>query len=238
MLSRKTTARNKGLLTLAGIAGLVLATASPAFAAQVISGAGVGTGWDFPSGANPPIDCLGAPLIGSIAGDQIVLTDTGTYTGTNPAGVSVAVFTGETRVTINIGPHVISPAGVSPTCLPHPAPVPIVSVTVRDTATNGGLVSCNSTASPANLYTRVSSAVNFTFQSDCTIVGNTLNIGTTVHANPTFHTISGTMNPCDVPPFFDNENPECNPPVATRPNGSGSHLVVTYSAAGVLPTVP
>jgi hypothetical protein len=182
-------------------------------AAQTITGAGAGTGWEYPQ-SDIIQDCVG-PLVGMISGDQIVLDDTGTYTGTNPSGTAIAVYTGPSTVTINIGPHVISPAGVGPDCTTPIGPVRSVSGTVTGS------------------YVRVNNAVNFTLQGACTIVGNTAPLGTaTVHADPTVHAITGTMNPCALPPLFV-PNPEC----AANPN-AGSHLVTTYQAAGVLPTVP
>jgi hypothetical protein len=207
---------------LAGVPSLLISAANPALAAQVVSGAGAGTGWEYPAG-DIIQDCLG-PLVGLISGDQIVLDHTGTYTGTNPAGVAIAVYTGPSTVTINVGQHAISPAGVGPSCATPLGPVP-VSATVAGTST-GGSVSCTGSGN----YVRVNSAVTFAFTGPCTIAGNTGGLMATVHGATTAHSVTGTMNPCAVPPLFI-PNPEC----AANPD-AGSHLVTTYAAAGA--TVP
>jgi hypothetical protein len=201
-------------------------------AAQTITGAGTGDGWEYPQ-SDIVSNCIGVDpigLVGMITGDTIVINDTGTYTGTNPSGTAIAVYSGPSTVTITVGPHVISPAGVGPSCTVPVGPVMNATATVSGSAPGGGSVSCPSNTAT---YTRVNNAVTFTLQGDCTIVGNTPPLGTaTVHANPTFHVISGTMNPCALPPLFI-PNPEC----ASNPD-AGSHLTTTYTAAGVLPTVP
>lgn len=214
------------LAVLAAVPTLVLGAAQPAMAAQTITGAGAGTGWEYPE-SDITQDCLG-PFVGLISGAEIVLDHTGTYTGTNPSGTAIAVYTGPSTVTITVGEHAISPGGVGPNCLTPVGPVPIEKATVTGSSGGGGSVSCTSTT---GTYVRVNSAVTFEFRGACTIVGNTPPLGSaTVHGTTTAHSITGTMNPCAVPPLFI-PNPEC----AANPD-AGSHLVTTYAAAGA--TVP
>jgi len=220
------------MAVLAAVPSIVLAAAHPALAAQVIGGVGAGTGWEYASDITS--DCALPPLTGNVSTDHFVITDTGTYTGTNPSGTGIAQYTGSTTVVLDVAAHVISPAGVGPSCSLPVGPVTITGATVDGTDSFMGVagsVHCTIVAgSPASVYTRVNNVVAFSFVSDCTIKGNTGLLTATVHANPTVHSITGTMNPCDLPfpPFL--HNPECD--VNNPGDGPSSHLVVAYTASG------
>lgn len=206
------------LAVLAAVPTLILGAAQPAMAAQTITGAGAGTGWEYPEEID--VECIGQ-LVAEMPSDLIVLDHTGTYTGTNPSGTAIAVYTGPTKVTINVGRHAISPAGVGPSCGVPLGPVGMTATVTGSSA--GGSVSC----SGSGTYVRVNNAVTFAFTGPCTIVGNTPPLGSaTVHGATTAHSVTGTMNPCAMPPLFI-PNPECS-----GNTDAGSHLVTTYAAAG------
>ena len=211
------------LAVLAAVPTLVLGAIQPAMAAQIITGAGSGAGWEYPH-SDIIQECNG-PLVGLISGADIVLDHTGTYTGTNPSGTAVAVYTGPSTVTITVGQHAISPSGVGPSCATPVGPVPM-SASVTGSS-GGGTVNCIASGT----YVRVNSAVAFHLTGPCTIVGNTAPLGSaTVHGPTTTQSITGTMSACSGPPLFIID-PEC----AANPD-AGSHLVTTYAAAVV--TVP
>lgn len=241
--------RKKGLMALIAITSLVMITADPALAAQTVAGAGGGSGWEYPSAAFAPCD-PNDPGFGpaEVGPATFELLHTGTYSGANSAGVQIALFTGLTKVTIGVAAHVISPAGAGPDCAVPLGPVPITSMRVESVPPISGSTGGVDCTLNSGTYTRVSSAVNFTSTGTCTVKGNTGLLTANVTASPTAHTITGTMNPCAVPPFFI-ENPECTaayngtttppgPPVARDANGdplAGSHLVTTYQAGGAQP---
>lgn len=231
--------RNKGLVALFAIASLSLVTANPALAVQTVTGTGAGDGWEYPQPNTgtcfslPPLPPV--PLM--VPSDHFELSHVGTFDAADTSPLKKAVYVGPTDVVIDVAAHVFAPQGVGPDCVQSLGPVTVTGVTVSGT-TGGvvpGNVSCTyntGTAMGNGIWTRVVSAVNFTLPLTCTIQGNTGLASDTVTGVTTFLTITGTMNPCDLPPTFNNNNPECNPPIATRPANAGSHLITTYTAAG------
>jgi hypothetical protein len=234
----KAKVRNSGLVALLGIGSLLLVTAAPALAAQTITGAGAGTGWEYPPGFDPaPCGPLPLPpLPGSVPGDHFEVNNAaGTFAATNaPGNATIALYTGPSDVVIDVGTHVISAAGVGPSCAQPIGLVPITSASLTSpnvTLVPGGPAGHVACSFPTGTYARASSAVNFILTGTCSVKGNDPVLGANVASVPTTLTITGTMNPCDVPPLFLVENPECT--AAGRPATAGSHLITTYAAAGV-----
>lgn len=251
MFVPKARSTNVGLLTLFTVASLLLVTAGPALAQQVVVGAGGGTGWEWSRQSEPSPDCL--PVAGAISGTDIVLEHTGTFAAVDANGLTVALYVGPTTVRIDIDSHVISPAGVGPSCLLPVGPVPIDNAHIDSPPVgqvNGGVVDCDFTD---GVYERVTSVVAFQLlPGSCTIKGNQevitddngdpilLDLTFQVTNAPTLVNIAGTMNPCDIPvvpvgpfPIFVS-NPECDldPPPSSEPPDPSSHLVTTYEAVG------
>lgn len=262
----------RGLVASVAAGGLLFAIAAPASATQVDAGAGAGTGWEVPlSDPNPcptpppanmipPVDMIYPNVVGSIDGSDFDLRHIGTLVGFDDDGNRVAVYSGELDFHIEVGEHVISPAGTSPDCpvvgnpIFHPFPTSIESASVTGNSTllsNTGSVNCNTLqGNPAgNNYIRVNNAVAFTLTLSCNITGNVpvaMQPNTVSGARTTF-TVVGTMNICNlVPPLEDEspQNPECTElsagggPLNLPPEpagGAGSHLVTTYIAAGEIP---
>jgi hypothetical protein len=208
-------------LAVLAIPTLVLGIAHPVFGAQAITGTGTGSGWAYPDGFIVQDCSLGIPLTGLLQGEQIVLDHVGTYTGTNPSGTALAVYAGPTRVTINVGQHATSPAGVGPSCATQIGPVPMTATVTG--GSGGGSVSCSGSGN----YARVGSAVTVAFTGPCTLVGNTPPGSATVHGAVTAHVITGSTSPCTGPFVVD---AAC----AANPD-AGWHLVTSYVAAAATP---
>jgi hypothetical protein len=221
---------HRGFVAVAA-AGLTVAIAGPAYSQiPATVGAGAGTGWEYPGAEGDP--CF-PPIVNGVElpGATFELSHYGTYVSAPATGVPVAAYLGPTDVSITVGPHVAGPLGVydgACSAVPLGLPVGIDSVQITGSTADGGSVSCNGTG---GLYTRVQSAVNFTFNAICSITSN-LGLASVSGVTVT-HTITGTMTPCVlVPPLGFPTNPECDaiePPEADP----GSHLVTTYVAEPV-----
>lgn len=203
----------KGLIATAAAAGLVLGSTSPASAAAVIAGAGVGTGGDQ---ATTTLGCGVNPLAAFASSYTLDINDYGTYSGVS--GLTPVVYLGPSKVSIVAAPHYISPVGThdAVTGLLTQCTVPTpVSITATVTTPGGGGIGTtpgiNCTASTVGFMTRIQSAVTIEFASTsmtaCTVVGN--QVGTGVAAQGlSAHVINGTLTPCDVPPPIIGAGPE------------------------------
>lgn len=250
----KARSTNTGLLALAAVASLLLATSSPALAQPTaMVGAGGGSGWEY-AGSEPSPCPFPLVLPGTTSGAEFELHHTGTFAGVDVTGLTQSLYVGPSDVKIIVDTHVLSPAGVGPTCTLPLGPVPIRSAQITSPPLGvppTGSVNCNF---DSGLYERVSSAVAFQLEGRCTVQGNQALI-TDEDGNPvvldvtstmtveTVMTIEGTMNPCFIPvvpfdigpaPATFVENPECDAAQVVpsdKPDPS-SHLVTTYQAAG------
>ncbi len=216
---------------------LILATGGPA-SSQVPDptvGAGAGTGWEYGTSGDP----CGVPIAGGvvITDESFELSHYGTIVAAPAVGlVPAAVYLGPTDMSITVEDNIAGPlAAYSGDCdsssFPLPGQIVITSVTITGEA-GGGSVSCSGAS---GTYTRVSSAVAFTFTVDCTTITTHLGLSTTTASQVTF-VVAGTMNPCVlVPPLGFPTNPECDVIEDPAAGGAGSHLVTTYTAVAVSP---
>lgn len=250
----KRTVATKGVVAAGAVASLLLMTASPAMAAHTIVGAGLGTGGDMNT-IDDSMDC-GNPLPIAVGTSDYVLdiTDTGTYSGVDTAGVVTAAYVGNSFVHIEAEPHFISPIGTHSAALGPltlctvPTPVAIkVTVTspgaggTGGTAGGGAGVHCDEVD---GTMIRVQSAVSIAFTGQCSIKGNQPLLTGFVNNTLTAHVLEGELTPCFAPPPFSetNPNPACalqraaQPPgLATYPSDVGALWLGTYSAGGATP---
>lgn len=182
----------------------LLAFAPPASAQTLqgqVTGAGGGSGFEKGTSERPS-ECDGAlvPLIGRYSGSIFELVHQGTYDGvaTDAAGLptgTVASYVGETRVTINTGPYIISPEGTYSDCT-TPGEDEINSATIVGN-TGTGQVSC------PNLdgfwQRRAFDLVEFRLHGRCDVTGNVPGFMGSVQDQDTTHVITGVMHPCYYP---------------------------------------
>lgn len=223
---------HRGFVAVAA-AGLTVAIAGPAYSQiPATVGAGAGTGWEYPGAEG---NACFPPIVNGVefADATFELSHYGTYVSAPATGVPVAAYLGPTDVTIEVGAHVAGPLGVyGGTCgvAPLGLPVPITGVSITGSTADGGSVSCTGVEG-SGLYTRIQSAVNFTFNAICDITSH-LGLASVSGVTVT-HTITGTMTPCVlVPPLGFPTNPECDVIEPPEPD-PGSHLVTTYVAEPV-----
>lgn len=257
MRRHSATFKKSGALAFVAVIGLLMSTVSPASAAVVVTGAGSGSGWEYPP---DPQECAFTPPFeipsARLAHDYFELGHYGTFDGadTNQAVSGVAAYLGGTEVQITVESHIISPVGTHPDngCAPLLPDVPPELIDVTDVRISGsapfisgvnpgippfpttteGEVFCTGNPGNTGSYQRVSSAVVFVLVVDCTITGNVSPLLGSVEVEDMTVLIEGTMNPCLLlPPVDITTNPEC---ALLGPEGddAGSHLVTTYEAAG------
>lgn len=244
------TCRTNGLVVLVALVGLVFGTAGPAAAqTEPTVGAGAGPGLEYPSQQFAECGPFGNPLLDAPYGvafsdDTFVLSQTGTYDSVNPTtNITIASYAGPIEITITTGPVVQAPQGAadggcqSVAGTPSPvvlSPVKITHVEITGQAlllpltsgTSKGGVYCNN-VKPGGTYTRVQSAVVFTFTVDCDITGNVTPFTGAVQNVPVRHVIEGTQVPC-LGEFVP------DPCVVQGPDAS-SVLATTFEAVGPSP---
>lgn len=214
----------RGLIVALAAASLVLGTV-PA-SAEVLAGAGAGTGGDYPEGVeldtcSPPAENF---LTASVEGYELVIDHQGSYTGTDEDSSAPVSYVGATRVTVTAGPHHISPLGThTAACQVEPEEIPVdVEVNGSD---DGGKVECNGEGT----MLRVQSAVVIQFTGGCELIGNVPLADGDAGESDMDHTLEGALVPClevDTPPQEDpdqpgdNVNPCDNVPVPEPDPGS------------------
>lgn len=223
--------RRGGVVTILAVGMLLLTHVSPASA--VVTGSGSGDGWEYPQWPETdPTDCPGVPPPfgpGTVSGnpaDVFELDHSGTFVATgNPLG-NTAIYSGTSQVQIEVGTHVISPAGVGPSCSMPIGQVAVTAATLSGTTGNGQVSGCTFTSGS---YERVQSAVSFQLDfSGCTVKGNQAGASSTVTSQAITLAISGTMVPCG---FLD-PDPCANLQV---PEGAAAYLTTAYVAGGGTP---
>lgn len=223
---KKITLRNSGLISLFAASSLFF-NVSPALAAQAITGAGAGIGYEVPGNQGP--NCVpDIPLMGTLSRSSFELDHVGDYTAVDTFGTPLASYTGPSQMQIEVGPHVISPEGTFITCF-VPGPVPISSWKVNSPATPGGAgVSCAGTV--GTYQRRAFDVVEFRLFGLCTVKGGN---GVTVQNVENRHVVTGEMHPCALPspPFPEPiETGTC----AGEPE-AGSQLETAYVVGGLEP---
>ena len=240
-MNRRNTFFSRCLVGFLAVSGLMFGGAHPAFAAAVVTGAGGGTGWEYPTNTpDSPTGCVGSPnplpLADLLLEDTFVIDHTGTYTGVSTTGNQVASYVGPSTAIIIVGEHFVSPVGTHDpvlgplTLCAVPQPVGITEVTIHGTAAGidlplapgqAGSVDCTlNSAFPAE-YIRVQSAVTFTFTTSCTVDGNVGGASHTVGPVNTTHVLTGTLVTCYAPPPFSDTspNPACGVGATVNPGG-------------------
>jgi hypothetical protein len=235
----KTKVVREALLVAVSAAMLAVTSAAPATAAPAaVAGAGAGSGFDYPEGVqDPPGNCFPNVTAIEVQSNRLEADHLGTYDGFDVNGVKIASYNGPSHVTVEAGPHLISPLGTHSSCDPLglgavPAAIPIrATVTSPGALPNpvgGGSVSCPGPAANTTngTWLRVGTTVVITFTSTCTVTGNVPLLTSTVSA-PTTHVLTYEGVPCTIPPT-PIPNPACLDPDA------GAAYAGTYSAAGAI----
>jgi len=194
----KASSTKRGLIALAAIASLVLGTAGPASAEEIIAGAGGGTGWEYPDDNDPDeFETCGDNFFSDLlSGTEFVIEHVGTYDGIDTSTQEVVSYDGPSTVTVNAEEHYISPLGThdeDETDCQTPEEIPITATVHGSNLT--GRVDCDSNV---GTYIRVQSATRIEFTGSCTVTSYVVPASVTAE---THHELLGTMTPCYIPPF-------------------------------------